>query len=106
MKQLVALLILALAIPASVSALEAPAEPTCRDKVVSFFTESVPTFFTESVPAGASAAWRETKFHATVAGVAVAVFAKSAAVGTKNVTVDTAVAIRDTTVKVTKPLFW
>jgi hypothetical protein len=105
MKKLVALLILALVIPASAPALEAPVEEE-ECTFVEFFTDDVPFFFTESVPAGATTVWEEVKYASVVTAVAVSVFVKSAVVGTKNVTVDTAVAIRDTTVEVTKPLFW
>jgi hypothetical protein len=105
MKKLIALLTVALVIPASALALEAPVEEE-ENVFVEFFTDDVPFFFTESVPAGATTVWEEVKYASVVTAVAVSVFAKSAYTKTKNVTVDTALAIRDTTVEVTKPLFW
>jgi hypothetical protein len=106
MKKLIMLLMMALVTPVSALALEAPVEEEEACPFVEFFTADVPFFFTQSVPAGATAVWSEVKYRSVVTAVAVSVFVKSAVVGTKNVTVDTAVAIRDTTVEVTKPLFW
>jgi hypothetical protein len=105
MKKLFVLLIMALVIPASAPALEAPVEEE-ECAFVDFFTDTVPFFVTEVVPAGASAAWDGTKYHTAVAAVSVAVFAKSAGAAVKNVTVGTVVAIRDTAVEVTEPLLW
>lgn len=105
MKKLFALLVVVLVVPAQAPALVAPPEEE-GNSCVEFFTDDVPFFFTETVPAGAKATWDGAKYHTTVAALAVATVATSAARGAKNVTVDTAVAVRDTVIRVTKPLLW
>lgn len=99
MKSLVVTLILMIAVPFAATA----HQEVSADKN---FGESVLSFFVETIPGAAVAVGRKAVVGTVVAGVAVGHAASTAYTATKNVIVDTSVAVCDTVSEVTKPLFW